>query len=314
MDKSYLRQQVRRALGLSVVLGFAASAAQAGVVAYSYLELQNINVTDTSSISIGSVQNSSTSNAGFFGGDGVLRTDSNNSVSGGLDIPQACVGDCGFSQNAFAPTYDVNSTSTFIRGDAILSGGITSTDGADATTMSEAQLGDGTGGIGGQGGSALTNTSEFAFTAQADGSATLEFDILSSLYVQSTTSKGFARANISWSVQLFQEQCDDIFGCNFVDISTTLVPSDPRFQLLANQQISVQGVGSAAFSSSVVEGLAGLDGPYSVTAGLEAGSNYKFEIRQSSLAEAKVPVPATIALLGLGLAAVGFVGRRRKAA
>lgn len=261
-----------------------ATDADAGVIAYSTLQVSNVRLTSGGDQigSIDSINNATSSRASFDDAPGV-------SFSNASDALMSCVGDCGgIGQNDYSQISAGNPSLHFARGDSILSGTIPAGNAA-ASTVAETQL---TSRAGSNAGGEISSTSFFT-TIDFDGVAddvTLEFDAFGELFVSSSDVTGFAQADFNWQLTLF-----DVTGGTLAGF---FLPSD------LNQSVAVDGIGSDSYSVN--------DSFLLTVSGLQADHQYRLIIDHNSDVEAELPVPATLAVLGIGLLGLGALARRRK--
>lgn len=275
-------------LTLIAITGLLASNANAGVVAYSTLQITDVRVTAGGGQigAFSSISGTSSSRASFDGAPGVAWSDP-------ADTPMSCVGDCGgIAENDFSQVSAGNPGLHFARGDAILAGSIPTGDAA-ALTVAETQL---THQAGSSADGEVSTTSTFTtinFMPPAED-ITLEFDAFGELFAESTDADGFAQANFEWSL-ILSEQDPMTMAYFFTHAS---IPLD------LNRSVAISGIGSDSYSVA---------NHYLLTvSGLQANTNYRLQISQSSDVEAALPVPATMAILGVGLIGLGAAARRRK--
>lgn len=272
---------------LSVAL-LTAPAANAGVIAYS-----NLNVTlglsagaELIDLSTVSFTNNTSSTAGF-GGDGSAKSAVN-------DVLMTCSGSCaGIGENNFDRVSLASPTAEFVRGDALLSGAINTQDGAVGSTVAESQIigGSTTSFARGEVGSTITLTTLEFTTNDGAGVISLAGSALGSLFLQSDRDNAESSASYSWSISGFQA------GILFAGFAPEKW----------NQRISLSGLGTAT---------EGVNEMLTFDFNVLANTSYRLEIAHRSSVDSQVPVPATLALFGLGLCGLSGLAaaRRRKAA
>lgn len=303
---------------VTMAAGFALPA-QADVLAQSVLELSNFRFTDANGATLNATQfdqlvfNDSTDIAATL--NGVTATYSqNNSGFGGIDGVHQIVGGPNPGENNYAhvmlPTTDRARGDTLLNGAPLAGTGFAS--GADAHTLAEAQLiNAGTGSA--QDNLGLLATVSFSLTqGQAVGVA---FDIDQFLKALVTAGSAFgssAQASSGWSINLsdstgntlFDWTPDGVLNSSIVggveieddcDMTRTLGAQIPG----QNAQYNCQGSANALTSFT-----------------LDASQFYTLNLRHESTADAslgasRIPEPATLGLLGLGLVGMGAVARRK---
>ena len=281
-----------KSIGLGLVAGVALTAlaapmaANANVIGYSTLQVTNVVISsggDQVSPSSVRFSTATSSRASFDGAPGISYSDP-------TDAAMSCVGACGtIAQNDFSQVSAGNGSLHFARGDLVLTGTILQPGGANAYTVAETQL---THQAGSNAGGEVSSTGFFTtvdFTPPASD-VNLTFDAMGELLTSSTNPDGFAQADFSWSVLLMDLTDGSLAGY--------FLPSE------LNQQIAVNGIDSATYS---------VDDSFQLTvSGLQANHQYRITFAHNSNVEAALPVPATLAVLGIGLLGLGGLARRRK--
>ena len=308
MKKTLIAAAVAATVGMS-------SQAMAGAVAYSYLELTNVQLfnvtenrqaaaTDFTNLNIGA--SSETSATSSFGPGAV------NSNPLAHDALLSCSGNCGgIGQNIPGMQGQQN----FGRSDTFGDGGFLVTglgplNSANVWTMAEGRQ-DQTGFTTGQS-NALSST-QFAFTLGVGTTFQLNFDADGELFTQLHQNEVQAIAGFGWSASIVEILAGGVTGdtvfswtpngaAGGISGGTELVDA---FNM--NTSRSVLSTGTSAFNPA--------KGFFSAETILNPGQ-YRFTINHTSninTVATKVPEPATLALLAAGLGMLGFARRRKQA-
>ena len=320
------------ASAVSLAMGFAGSA-QAGAYALSYDNIFNLNVSNTptggsSTLTVTSTTNIVQTTAALS--TAAPFTDIHVNPPGTLDALQAKVGAVTFGENNF--TAQGPGLSSFSRGDAqIISTqfpafpvGSTST---QAVNIAESFLaGPGTGAASGQNGS----TTGFSVTFTVGGSGQiLHFNADAAPFMRVLIQQGFAiptsaTANLSAVISItkagttgtvFNWAPDGVLGTGITGGTETADPGS------LNTNIQLADVaGTLLYDPFGCGGPSGGGKPacgqhYAADTLLLTAGTYTLNLNVvesvNVLKNVNVPEPATLALMGLGLLGLGFIGRRK---
>ncbi len=233
---------------------------------------------------------------------------------GSVDALQASVGANPHGQNDY--TADATPpTATFARGDSILTGqaisGTPFTTGHTANTVAETEI---TSTANGNSLGSIEDTTTFTFVlAHAIGDLGVTFD--ASTFLQAWTSPGSlpgtsAGASLTWFIKIS-------------DANGTLIEWAPNGVVGTGTETGIKVLTegcnlntntSATFNEQ--KPLSTCNGGFSGTSlvALAADTPYSFQVTQTVKSQAAaIPEPATLTLLGIALAGMGFGSRRRSA-
>lgn len=291
-------------------LALSTDEAEARVVAYSRLDtagfriIAGAHIIDLSSITV----LNTTESSAHLDGANISQAEP---VFGWFDsapsdVGMSCLGDCGgIAENLIMPYSLINSTATFSRSDALITGSLLIGSGARGITVAETQL---NGPHVSSANSDIGSTANFtnlSFTASEDGNLMLHFALVSELRVFSDEEQGVASANYDFSIDLTDADTGEPIAIEVTRNGGYAGSAD------VNDKASIIGAGQLVTLYYSEFGL--------TVTGLLAEHSYNLQISQHANVTAfnrtrPVTEPGAIGLLGLGLLGLAGLSRRRDAA
>lgn len=311
-----MKKLARNSIALATVamLGAGlAGTAQAGSLAYSNLDILGIKFTDGNgnilvagdTINVANFTNSTTNDATL---DSVAGNDTNNSF--GVQVCQgpACGGVGGFNEQAPIGTQHFARALSDLSGAVVDLGG--GAGGATARTVGETQLIQNDKGIAN---SNIQLNAGFSFSLDQDTFVGFEFESDGAIHAMQNPDNNVppsnAQASVNFTITIIDDNGALVFSWSpdGVDGNATMAVDDDQDGINLNDTLA------AAFAGQ--DFTRSLAGSWSATSNgmLLAGVDYTLSINHTSDVQAikEIPEPGSLALLGLGFAALGF--RLRKA-
>lgn len=297
-------------------LGFSSSAT-AGAVASSIIQILGLQILDsngnqilTSDLTILNFNNTSNTQADL--NESGLSDSGSASTSGNIDL-YSCVGDCvaAPADNSFTTSYPPFATAYAVS-DSELTGSILTPGGANASLLNEVNLGveeDGSG----QANVGVTAAFTFQYNG-ANTNITVDFTAIASLYAELSSDVKIpgssADADYTWEIKIQ----DLTNGGDFLVWN----PDGTQNNNITGGSENADSVNLQDSVSSLLPGFIDSDGGSGFMSATSAnqlisGNQYQLIITHTSTADATlIAEPSALALLGAGLLALGFAGKRRK--